>query len=408
MTRGTIQHNRHTMTSIYPSASHRAEPTAPARGERPDAPAPFALGLPPRRALLPRPAWLALIALVLVVGLGVPIAALVVPETSAFHLSAYALTLGGKFMCYAIAALALDLVWGYCGILCLGHGLFFALGGYAIGMYLMRAIGHDGVYGSDLPDFMVFLNWHALPWFWHGTEHLWYALLMVVLVPAALAWTFGFFAFRSRVQGVYLSIITQALTYAAMLLFYRNETGFGGNNGFTDFKRIAGFPITHPGTRTALFVLTFAVLVLAFIGARALVASKLGRVVTAMRDGEMRLMFLGYSPLAYKLFVWTLSAVLCAVAGALYVPQVGIVNPNEMSPGNSIEMAIWVAVGGRGTLIGPIVGAFAVNGAKSFFTAYFAEYWLFFLGALFVVVPLLLPRGIVGALDTLYAKARQR
>jgi urea transport system permease protein len=275
-------------------------------------------------------------------------------------------------------------------------------------MYLMRAIGHDGVYGSELPDFMVFLNWHALPWFWHGTDHLWYALLMVVLVPAALAWTFGFFAFRSRVQGVYLSIITQALTYAAMLLFYRNETGFGGNNGFTDFKRIAGFPITHPGTRTALFVLTFAVLVLGFIGARALVASKLGRVVTAMRDGEMRLMFLGYSPLAYKLFIWTLSAVLCAVAGALYVPQVGIVNPNEMSPGNSIEMAIWVAVGGRGTLIGPIVGAFAVNGAKSLFTAYFAEYWLFFLGALFVVVPLLLPRGIVGALDTLYAKARQR
>ncbi len=408
MTHGTIQHNRHTMTSIYPSASQHAQATAPVRGERSDAPAPFALGLPPRRALLPRPAWFALIALLLVVGFGVPVAALVVPETSAFHLSAYALTLGGKFMCYAIAALALDLVWGYCGILSLGHGLFFALGGYAIGMYLMRAIGHDGVYGSDLPDFMVFLNWHALPWFWQGTEHLWYALLMVVLVPAALAWTFGFFAFRSRVQGVYLSIITQALTYAAMLLFYRNETGFGGNNGFTDFKRIAGFPITHPGTRTALFVLTFAVLVLAFVGARALVASKLGRVVTAMRDGEMRLMFLGYSPLAYKLFVWTLSAVLCAVAGALYVPQVGIVNPNEMSPGNSIEMAIWVAVGGRGTLIGPIVGAFAVNGAKSFFTAYFAEYWLFFLGALFVVVPLLLPRGIVGALDTLYAKARQR
>jgi urea transport system permease protein len=408
MTRGTFQHNRHTMTSIYPSASHHTEPAAPVRGERPDAPPPFALGLPPRRALLPRQAWLALIALIVAVGIGVPIAALVVPETSAFHLSAYALTLGGKFMCYAIAALALDLVWGYCGILSLGHGLFFALGGYAFGMYLMRAIGHDGVYGSELPDFMVFLNWHALPWFWHGTDHLWYALLMVVLVPAALAWTFGFFAFRSRVQGVYLSIITQALTYAAMLLFYRNETGFGGNNGFTDFKRIAGFPITHPGTRTALFVLTFAVLVLAFIGARALVASKLGRVVTAMRDGEMRLMFLGYSPLAYKLFIWTLSAVLCAVAGALYVPQVGIVNPNEMSPGNSIEMAIWVAVGGRGTLIGPIVGAFAVNGAKSLFTAYFAEYWLFFLGALFVVVPLLLPRGIVGALDTLYAKARQR
>ncbi|PTB20667.1 urea ABC transporter permease subunit UrtC [Trinickia symbiotica] len=368
----------------------------------------FALGLPPRRALLPRPAWAALVALIVAVGVGVPFAALVLPQSSAFHLSAYALTLGGKFMCYAIAALALDLVWGYCGILSLGHGLFFALGGYAIGMYLMRAIGHDGVYQSDLPDFMVFLNWHELPWYWHGTSHLWYALVLVVLVPAVLAWTFGFFAFRSRVQGVYLSIITQALTYAAMLLFYRNETGFGGNNGFTDFKRIAGFPITHPGTRTMLFLLTFAVLVLAFLAARAIVVSKLGRVVTAMRDSETRLMFLGYSPLAYKLFVWTLSAVLCAIAGALYVPQVGIVNPNEMSPGNSIEMAIWVAVGGRGTLIGPIVGAFAVNGAKSFFTAYFAEYWLFFLGALFVVVPLVMPRGLVGLAERVFSRRTQR
>jgi urea transport system permease protein len=255
---------------------------------------------------------------------------------------------------------------------------------------------------------MVFLNWHELPWYWHGTSHLWYALALVVLVPAVLAWTFGFFAFRSRVQGVYLSIITQALTYAAMLLFYRNETGFGGNNGFTDFKRIAGFPITHPGTRTVLFLLTFAVLVLAFLAARAIVVSKLGRVVTAMRDSETRLMFLGYSPLAYKLFVWTLSAVLCAIAGALYVPQVGIVNPNEMSPGNSIEMAIWVAVGGRGTLIGPIVGAFAVNGAKSFFTAYFAEYWLFFLGALFVVVPLVMPRGLVGLAERVFSRRTQR
>jgi urea transport system permease protein len=368
----------------------------------------FALGLPPRRSLLPRPAWAALVALIVAVGVGVPFAALVLPQSSAFHLSAYALTLGGKFMCYAIAALALDLVWGYCGILSLGHGLFFALGGYAIGMYLMRAIGHDGVYQSDLPDFMVFLNWHELPWYWHGTSHLWYALALVVLVPAVLAWTFGFFAFRSRVQGVYLSIITQALTYAAMLLFYRNETGFGGNNGFTDFKRIAGFPITHPGTRTVLFLLTFAVLVLAFLAARAIVVSKLGRVVTAMRDSETRLMFLGYSPLAYKLFVWTLSAVLCAIAGALYVPQVGIVNPNEMSPGNSIEMAIWVAVGGRGTLIGPIVGAFAVNGAKSFFTAYFAEYWLFFLGALFVVVPLVMPRGLVGLAERVFSRRTQR
>lgn len=357
-----------------------------------------------RHALLSRPAWIALAAFVLAVGFGAPLAALVLPESSAFHLSAYALTIGGKFMCYAIAALALDLVWGYCGILSLGHGLFFALGGYAIGMYLMRAIGHDGVYGSDLPDFMVFLNWHTLPWFWRGTEHLWYALLLMLIVPAALAWTFGFFAFRSRVQGVYLSIITQALTYAAMLLFYRNETGFGGNNGFTDFKRIAGFPIAHAGTRVTLFLLTFATLVLAFIGARAIVTSKLGRVVTAMRDSETRLMFLGYSPLAYKLFIWTISAMLCAIAGALYVPQVGIINPSEMSPANSIEMAIWVAVGGRATLVGPIAGAVVVNAARSLFTAYLPEYWLFFLGALFVIVPLALPRGLAGLAMALTGK----
>ncbi|WP_459623726.1 urea ABC transporter permease subunit UrtC, partial [Burkholderia sp. 3C] len=320
----------------------------------------------------------------------------------------YAMTIAGKFMCYAIGALALDLVWGYCGILSLGHGLFFAIGGYAIGMYLMREIGHDGVYGSNLPDFMVFLNWKSLPWYWSGSDHLIVALVLVVLAPAVIAWVFGFFTFRSRVKGVYLSIITQAMTFAAMLLFYRNETGFGGNNGFTDFKRLAGYTITSPGMRTVLLLLTFATLVLAFIAARAIVTSKLGRVVTAVRDGETRLMFLGYSPLAYKLFVWTVSAVLCGIAGALYVPQVGIINPSEMSPGNSIEMAIWVAVGGRGTLIGPIIGAFAVNGAKSFFTAYFAEYWLFFLGLIFVLVPLLMPRGIVGVIESVMKRGGSR
>ncbi|CAG9241288.1 urea ABC transporter permease subunit UrtC [Paraburkholderia caribensis] len=387
------------MTSATSSASTSVDARSDAQASERERLEGFALGLPPRPALLSRRAWQFLIALIIAIGLGVPFTALVLPETSTFHLSAYAMTITGKFMCYAIAALALDLVWGYCGILSLGHGLFFALGGYAIGMYLMRAIGHDGKYGSDLPDFMVFLDWHQLPWYWEGTQHLAYALLLVVLVPAVLAWVFGFFTFRSRVKGVYLSIITQAMTFAAMLLFYRNETGFGGNNGFTDFKRIAGYPITHAGTRTALFLLTFAMLVLAFIGARAIVTSKLGRVVTAVRDGETRLMFLGYSPLAYKLFIWTVSAVLCGIAGALYVPQVGIINPGEMSPGNSIEMAIWVAVGGRGTLIGPIIGAFAVNGAKSFFTAYFAEYWLFFLGLIFVLVPLLLPNGIMGLFE---------
>ncbi|WP_019447476.1 urea ABC transporter permease subunit UrtC [Cupriavidus sp. BIS7] len=356
----------------------------------------FTLSVPERQPLFGKRTWLALAVLTLVVAIGVPVCALVLPEGHPMHLSAYALTLVGKIMCFALAAIALDLVWGYCGILSLGHGLFFALGGYAMGMYLMRSIGRDGVYKSDLPDFMVFLDWKELPWFWHGTEHFPYALLLVVLLPGVLAWLFGFFAFRSRIKGVYLSIITQAMTYAAMLLFFRNETGFGGNNGFTDFKRIAGFAIAAPQTRTALFVLTFLALLAGFIACRYIVTSKLGRVVTAIRDAEMRVMFSGYNPLGYKLFVWTFSAVLCGIAGALYVPQVGIINPSEMSPANSIEMAVWVAVGGRGTLIGPIVGAFLVNGAKTMFTAYFAEYWLFLLGAMFVLVTLYLPDGVVG------------
>ncbi|WP_454756917.1 urea ABC transporter permease subunit UrtC [Cupriavidus campinensis] len=358
--------------------------------------APFRLSVPERQPLFSRKVWLALVILTLVVAVGVPICALVIPEGHPLHLSAYALTLIGKIMCFALAAIALDLVWGYCGILSLGHGLFFALGGYAMGMYLMRSIGREGVYKSDLPDFMVFLDWKELPWFWHGTEHLPYAMLLVVLVPGVLAWLFGFFAFRSRIKGVYLSIITQAMTYAAMLLFFRNETGFGGNNGFTDFKRIAGYAVAAPETRAALFVLTFLALLGGFVACRYIVTSKLGRVVTAVRDAEMRVMFSGYNPLGYKLFVWTFSAVLCGIAGALYVPQVGIINPGEMSPANSIEMAVWVAVGGRGTLIGPIVGAFLVNGAKTMFTAYFAEYWLFLLGAMFVLVTLYLPDGVVG------------
>jgi urea transport system permease protein len=366
--------------------------------------APKPLALPSRQPVLSPKAWRILIpAFVLVLAL-VPICSMLVPESHPFHLSAYALTLIGKIMCYAIAALALDLVWGYCGILSLGHSLFFALGGYMMGMYLMRSIGLDGVYHSHLPDFMVFLDWKSLPWYWQGTDHFIYAALLVIVVPGLLAWLFGFFAFRSRVKGVYLSIITQALTFACMLLFYRNETGFGGNNGFTDFKRILGFPISAVGTRTGLFLLTFTVLVVSFLACRFIVASKLGRVVMAVRDTESRLMFLGYSPLGYKLFVWTFSAVLCGIAGALYVPQVGIINPSEMSPGNSIEMAIWVAVGGRGTLFGPILGAFIVNGAKSYLTASLSDYWLFFLGAMFVVVPLWLPNGVVGVFQRLRGK----
>lgn len=368
----------------------------------------FTLAVPERQPLFSRRGWLALAVVVVLAAVVVPVCALLLPDTHPLHLSAYALTLIGKIMCFALAAIALDLVWGYCGILSLGHGLFFALGGYAMGMYLMRAIGREGVYQSDLPDFMVFLDWKELPWFWHGTEHLWYALLLVVLVPGVLAWLFGFFAFRSRIKGVYLSIITQAMTYAAMLLFFRNETGFGGNNGFTDFKRIAGFPVAAAETRTVLFVLTALALLGGLIACRYIVTSKLGRVVTAVRDAETRVMFSGYNPLGYKLFVWTFSAVLCGIAGALYVPQVGIINPGEMSPANSIEMAVWVAVGGRGTLIGPVIGAFLVNGAKTMFTAYFAEYWLFLLGAMFVLVTLYLPRGVVGLVAGLReARARR-
>ena len=333
--------------------------------------------------------------------IAVPVLHLWVPAGSTFHVSTYAITLIGKIMCYAIVALAMDLIWGYGGILSLGHGIFFALGGYAFGMYLMRQIGRDGSYQSDLPDFMVFLDWKELPWFWQGSDHFWWAALLVVLVPALVAFVFGYFAFRSRIKGVYFSIITQALTYAAMLLFFRNETGFGGNNGFTDFKRVLGYSITSPETRLVLFGLTAVVLALTFVLAKWLVNSKYGRVLTAIRDAESRVMFIGYNPLWFKLFIWTLSAVLCGIAGALYVPQVGIINPSEMSVANSIEIAIWVAVGGRGTLIGAIIGAFVVNLAKSWFTVSFPEYWLFFLGLLFIVVTLLLPNGLVGLWRTL-------
>ncbi len=321
---------------------------------------------------------------------------LLVPAGSAFHLSDYGVQLIAKIMCYAIAALAMDLIWGYTGILSLGHGVFFALGGYAMGMYLMRQIGRDGNYASDLPDFMVFLDWKTLPWHWALSDSFVATLALVVLVPGLLAFVFGFFAFRSRIKGVYFSIITQALTYATMLLFFRNETGFGGNNGFTDFKRILGQPIATPSMRMVLFVVTGLTLVGFFVAARFLVRSKFGRVLQAIRDAESRLMFTGYDPLAYKLTIWVISAVMCGIAGALFVPQVGIINPGEMSPAASIEIAIWAAVGGRGTLVGPIVGAFFVNGAKSWFTQAFPEFWLYVLGAMFIAVTLFLPQGIVG------------
>ena len=325
-----------------------------------------------------------------------PLCNLMLPKESLFHIPDYTVALIGKIMCYAMVALAMDLIWGFTGILSLGHGVFFALGGYAMGMYLMRQIGRDGVYHSDLPDFMVFLDWKTLPWYWNFTEHFWYAAALVVLVPGLLAFVFGFFAFRSRIKGVYFSIITQAMTFAFMLLFFRNDTGFGGNNGFTDFKRILGVPIATPGMRMTLFAISAFVLVAMLLLARTVVTSKLGRVLTAIRDAESRVMFSGYNPVRYKLFIWTLSAVMCGIAGALYVPQVGIINPSEMSPANSIEIAIWVALGGRGTLIGAILGAGIVNGAKSWLTVAFPEYWLFFLGALFILVTLFLPDGVVG------------
>ncbi|MDP3618713.1 MAG: urea ABC transporter permease subunit UrtC [Ramlibacter sp.] len=345
--------------------------------------------------LTPR-GWTAFVVALITVCAVAPLLNLVVPQGSFFHMSDYAVALIGKIMCYAICALAMDLIWGYTGILSLGHGLFFALGGYAMGMYLMRQIGRDGNYKSDLPDFMVFLDWKSLPWHWTFSDSFLATLILIVVVPGVVAFVFGYFAFRSRIKGVYFSIITQAMTFAAMLLFFRNETGFGGNNGFTDFKRIVGIAIATPSMRMTLFVVTGLTLLGFYLFGKWLIASKFGRVLQAIRDAETRVMFSGYNPIGYKLTIWTLSAVMCGVAGALYVPQVGIINPSEMSPANSIEIAIWAAVGGRATLIGPIVGAFIVNLAKSWLTVTAPEYWLYFLGALFIAVTLFLPHGVVG------------
>lgn len=360
--------------------------------------------LPAPAPLLTHGGWSAFIVALIVVCAVAPVLNLWVPAGSMFHLSDYAVALLGKIMCYAICALAMDLIWGYTGILSLGHGLFFALGGYVMGMYLMRQIGRDGNYKSDLPDFMVFLDWKELPWHWALSDSFIATLILIVAVPGVIAFVFGYFAFRSRIKGVYFSIITQAMTYAAMLLFFRNETGFGGNNGFTDFKRILGTPIATQNMRMLLFVLTGITLLGFFLLARWLVRSKFGRVLQAVRDAESRVMFSGYSPLPYKLTIWTISAMMCGVAGALYVPQVGIINPGEMSAANSIEIAVWAAVGGRATLIGPIAGAFIVNGAKSWLTVTAPEFWLYFLGALFIAVTLFLPDGVVGLVKKLQSK----
>ncbi|MEZ5809810.1 MAG: urea ABC transporter permease subunit UrtC [Rhizobiaceae bacterium] len=344
---------------------------------------------------------------IVLVAAAVPAANLLLAPDNPFYVPDHIVALAGKFLCYAMLAVALNLVWGYCGILSLGHGAFFALGGYAMGMYLMRRIGSRGVYGHPvLPDFMVFLNYRELPWFWHGFDQFWVAAVMIVAVPGLLAFVFGWFAFRSRVSGVYLSIITQAMTYALLLAFFRNDMGFGGNNGLTDFKDILGFDVQARETRAVLFALSALGLSGFLLLTAAITASRFGKLMVATRDAESRTRFLGYRPERVKLFVWTVSAMMAGIAGALYVPQVGIINPGEFAPANSIEIVIWTAVGGRGTIVGPVIGAILVNGGKSWFTGLFPEFWLFVLGALFVFTTLFLPKGIVGAARDLLRSRR--
>jgi urea transport system permease protein len=345
--------------------------------------------------LLPKSGWIGF-GVGTALCLSVPILNSVTAPGSALHVPDYLVALLGKFLCFAIVAVAMDLLWGYTGILSLGHGVFFALGGYAMGMYLMLSIGEAGVYRSKLPDFMVFLDWKELPWFWRPFDNLGFALLAVLLVPGVLAYVFGYFAFRSRIRGVYFSIITQAFTYALMLLFFRNDTGFGGNNGMTDFKSLYGYPLAASATKLGLYTISAVSLLLVFLLCRFVVVSKAGRVLCAIRDAESRSRFAGYNPTSFKLFVYTFSAVICGFAGALYVPQVGIINPSEFQPSNSIEMAIWVAVGGRGSLLGGVLGAFVVNGAKSWFTVALPEAWLYILGVLFIAVTLFFPSGLAG------------
>lgn len=352
--------------------------------------------------------WIFIFTILAIAIVLLPLFNILVPEESVLHVPNYMFALMGKYLCYALVALAIDLIWGYTGILSLGHGVFFSMGGYAMGMYLMRRVGKEGVYKSDLPDFMVFLDWKELPWYWYGFDSFIFTLLVILILPALFAFTFGYFAFKSRIKGVYFAIITQAMTFALMLLFFRNETGFGGNNGLTDFKRILGYSLQEPSTKMSLYIITTIVLFLSYILSRFVVQSKLGRVLTAIRDAESRVMFSGYNTVHYKLFIWTMSAFLCGIAGALYVPQVGIINPSEMQPSNSIEMAIWVAVGGRGTLSGALVGAGLVNVAKSWFTVAAPDYWLYFLGTLFIVVTLYFPKGFTGMLARFTSKEKSK
>ena len=359
------------------------------------------------RALGAKLYWV--VGLLLAAAILIPASNLLLPVGHTLRVPNYAVALMGKYLTYAMLALALDLVWGYVGILSLGHGAFFALGGYAMGMYLMRQIGSRGVYGNpDLPDFMVFLNWQELPWYWWGFDNFWFAMLMVMVVPGLLAFAFGWFAFRSRVTGVSLSIITQAMTFALMLAFFRNDMGFGGNNGLTDFREILGFSVQAPATRAGLFAATCVALAVSFVVCSAITKSKLGKIMISVRDAESRTRFIGYRPEYVKLFAFVVSAVIAGIAGALYVPQVGIINPGEFAPANSIEVVVWTAIGGRGTLVGPIIGAILVNYAKTWFTAAYPELWLFALGGLFVAVTLFLPKGIVGTIGDYFAGRRER
>jgi urea transport system permease protein len=357
------------------------------------------------RTHIPLRLWLCLSVLVLLAVI-VPVLNLLTPPEHSLHVPTYVVSLLGKYLCFAILAVSVDLIWGYCGLLSLGQGAFFALGGYAMGVYLVRQIGSRGVYANpELPDFMVFLNWTELPWYWWGFDHFSFAVAAVVIVPALLAFVFGWFAFRSRVSGVYFSIITQALTYALMLAFFRNDMGFGGNNGLTDFKDILGFSLQSDATRLGLFILTCLALAAVLLICVAITSSRFGLVLIAIRDAENRARFLGYRVETYKVVVFTISAAMAGIAGALYVPQVGIINPGEFAPANSIESVIWVSVGGRGTLVGPIIGAVLVNFGKSWFTAAFPEFWLFVLGGLFICVTLFLPRGLFGLTESLFRRS---
>ncbi len=309
--------------------------------------------------------------------------------------SDFTINLWGKYLCYALLAISVDLLWGYTGLLSLGQALFFSLGGYMMGMYLMRMIGDLGQYHKPIPDFLVFLGWTELPKFWKPFDSFPFAFSLILLLPGLLALVFGFLAFRSRIKGVYFSILTQALTYGASLMFFRNDMLMGGNNGFTDFKFILGHDLRSASTQRGLFIVTAVVLLVVYASLRLLSHTKFGLVQRAIRDGENRVLFSGYATAHFKLFIFVIAALIASIGGALYVPQVGIINPSEMTPDKSLEAVVWCAVGGRGTLVGPIIGAISINSLKSWASRAAPDYWLVILGGLFVVVVLLLPGGIV-------------